>query len=571
MGRFKSVSVCVGSDSESESLATPLQSQGETSLISMKVLSENTKLRLTGSVWPAVTVTECHRAVGNHYQNQPILSDGCDCSMATRGQPAAPPAAPAGPLAKLKTDSAKVSTLQIRYAECVLQQNVASTLSPLTPLFTAELCRVFSFEGGRHCDLKLQEQLGIAEDLFLQRLLGAVVQGRMLASLGDRQKQRTITFKDSIMLGQSLGLDNNIWQLLLPSMHSCSEENRAVIKPGEDAKESTKTAAEIPVTNFGYMTHPDDFMGLNAQSSFPDSKEKGTVFEDITPAEELPEHVDMSEYMNVFQRDLHDRALVLQAPGELAPTQPEPALDVLPDSGQTPAPDAPPRLLPKRPRLGGVSSFSTDNGHTTRPRLGGISASASGLDTVDSNDIAGDSSVFDDADLDKLTRDPRLQEAVKRCKGTRSLQPLLKEELRLKILARRHGNGQGDLEVCFKEPPQYPMTAEECRKRDVRRAQNRGAAQRFRQRKRSREEELKQKVDEGQKRNKELLSEVETLRRETTRLRGILDRHLASGGCLLSQQDTFFFPDIPDLGMDMTSLCQLISAEEVDGRPAFSP
>nr|KAG5710708.1 hypothetical protein BaRGS_035110 [Batillaria attramentaria] len=243
---------------------------------------------------------------------------------------------------------------------------------------------------------------------------------------------------------------------------------------------------------------------ISMKSSFPDSKEKGTVFEDITPAEELPEHVDMSEYMNVFQRDLHDRALVLQAP-------------------------------------------------------------------VDSNDIAGDSSVFDDADLDKLTRDPRLQEAVKRCKGTRSLQPLLKEELRLKILARRHGNGQGDLEVCFKEPPQYPMTAEECRKRDVRRAQNRGAAQRFRQRKRSREEELKQKVDEGQKRNKELLSEVETLRRETTRLRGILDRHLASGGCLLSQQDTFFFPDIPDLGMDMTSLCQLISAEEVDGRPAFSP
>lgn len=56
---------------------------------------------------------------------------------------------------------------------------------------------------------------------------------------------------------------------------------------------------------------------------------------------------------------------------------------------------------------------------------------------------------------------PRLREAWLRCQGSRSLEPLLKEEIRLKIMKRRLDNGEEELSV---DPPQTPeyQVSEKC-------------------------------------------------------------------------------------------------------------
>ena len=52
----------------------------------------------------------------------------------------------------------------------------------------------------------------------------------------------------------------------------------------------------------------------------------------------------------------------------------------------------------------------------------------------------------------------RLKKAWQESKGSQSLQPLLKEELRLKILKKRLDSGQGELDIEVTEPPCYQVS-----------------------------------------------------------------------------------------------------------------
>lgn len=68
-----------------------------------------------------------------------------------------------------------------------------------------------------------------------------------------------------------------------------------------------------------------------------------------------------------------------------------------------------------------------------------------------------------DLDLDlELELEPRLKEALARSEATRCLGPLLKEELRLKILKKRHDSGEDDIEVNFDDAPRYEVSCCPC-------------------------------------------------------------------------------------------------------------
>lgn len=380
----------------------------------------------------------------------------------------------------------------------------------------------------------------------------------------------------------------------------------------DDETESTQLSAEISVANFGLMSQPDDFITLSVQSILQDDMRTVAVYEDITPIEEPPENVNMAEYMAGFQQELYNRAEIIQPPFETVFTFPEtPPNNDTRLANQTSAQIPHPRPFStrtcldrvstctamdanqprsQRSRLGGVSTYPTEQPRLKRSRLGGLSddpdphcllsyvrsgsreASCVGLEPQINElpDAPEDIDVFGDDEITSGMNpglDPRLREAFRRCQGTRTLEPLLKEELRLKILTRRLGNGQEDIQVDFKEPPPQELTEKDHQKRAVRRAQNRGAAQRFREKKKTRETQLKQTIEKITAMNAELRREAETLREETTSLRSILDLHLASGECRLQQDGHFScWPDMP------SSLCQqILRAEEVDGRFAISP
>ncbi|KAL8586316.1 hypothetical protein ACOMHN_058696 [Nucella lapillus] len=103
-------------------------------------------------------------------------------------------------------------------------------------------------------------------------------------------------------------------------------------------------------------------------------------------------------------------------------------------------------------------------------------------------------------------------------------QGLLKE-LRQKIIRKRQDNGQEELKVIFTEPTVCQMTEADETRRNVRRAQNRGAARRFRLKKKVKDEEIKKKVEENLKTNARLHREVAQLRAETARLQAVVRQH----------------------------------------------
>ncbi|XP_064602685.1 uncharacterized protein LOC135468382 [Liolophura sinensis] len=65
-------------------------------------------------------------------------------------------------------------------------------------------------------------------------------------------------------------------------------------------------------------------------------------------------------------------------------------------------------------------------------------------------------------------------------KKTGNLLPLIKEELKCKIQAKRLAAGQEELDIHESKPKVNQLTEDDIRRRETRKAQNRRAAQRYR-------------------------------------------------------------------------------------------
>lgn len=136
------------------------------------------------------------------------------------------------------------------------------------------------------------------------------------------------------------------------------------------------------------------------------------------------------------------------------------------------------------------------------------------------NNNAPDDDVFYDGD-------ETLALAEVRCMETGTLAPLLKKELKYKILAKCHQEGKELKTDPVRSPPpvKKKLEPDEQKKLEKRREQNRRAAKKFRERKRSETDRLEQATSELETQNKELKDEVGRLRSELNQLITILKTH----------------------------------------------
>ncbi|CAL1529430.1 unnamed protein product [Lymnaea stagnalis] len=119
-------------------------------------------------------------------------------------------------------------------------------------------------------------------------------------------------------------------------------------------------------------------------------------------------------------------------------------------------------------------------------------------------------------------------EAVK----SRRLTPLLKHELKFLIQSRRMSQGMDEMAVQFDTPSSGQLSCEERERIERRRQQNRMAARRFRQKRKSSEESLVQTIELLQKTNRELSQRAQQLRNERQALTNFVAEHLAVCPCL---------------------------------------
>ncbi|KAK3092997.1 hypothetical protein FSP39_009824 [Pinctada imbricata] len=109
---------------------------------------------------------------------------------------------------------------------------------------------------------------------------------------------------------------------------------------------------------------------------------------------------------------------------------------------------------------------------------------------------------------------------------TGELTPLVKEELKYTIQTRRLAEGKEELQVQFEDPINSELRPDEVEKVERRREQNRLAAQRFRQRQKSRGGELQKKSQKLLSENLRLRREIQTLQTERDRLHHALNEHM---------------------------------------------
>ncbi|XP_041354870.1 uncharacterized protein LOC121372545 [Gigantopelta aegis] len=106
------------------------------------------------------------------------------------------------------------------------------------------------------------------------------------------------------------------------------------------------------------------------------------------------------------------------------------------------------------------------------------------------------------------------------------LTPLLKEELKCRIQTRRLSEGKDELQVEFKAPVKNEPRPEELAKLDKRREQNRRAARKFREKKRSGADDLVKVTGKLESENNELRIEICQLKQEKDQLATILTEHI---------------------------------------------
>ncbi|KAK3093254.1 hypothetical protein FSP39_013285 [Pinctada imbricata] len=144
-----------------------------------------------------------------------------------------------------------------------------------------------------------------------------------------------------------------------------------------------------------------------------------------------------------------------------------------------------------------------------------------------------------DMDVSTLKQNEKILEATKMALETGELTPLVKEELKYTIQTRRLAEGKEELQVQFENPINSELRPDEVEKVVRRREQNRQAAQRFRQRQKSRGDELQKKNQKLLSENLRLRREIQTLQTERDRLNHALNEHMAV--CPYKNGDQQFF------------------------------
>lgn len=131
-----------------------------------------------------------------------------------------------------------------------------------------------------------------------------------------------------------------------------------------------------------------------------------------------------------------------------------------------------------------------------------------------------------ESNLGSADLDPSLKQAYETAKDTKTILPILKEELKLTILSRRFNSGKGDINLNEKKPViKRELSEEEIMKKLRRKEQNRRAAERCRIKKKKLNDQLAIDFINEQKRCSQLAAEVEHLRKEKETLQKILDEH----------------------------------------------
>ncbi|KAK7104731.1 uncharacterized protein [Littorina saxatilis] len=119
-----------------------------------------------------------------------------------------------------------------------------------------------------------------------------------------------------------------------------------------------------------------------------------------------------------------------------------------------------------------------------------------------------------------------------------TLKKLLKEELRMTIMAKRQARGEEELMVEFHEPESHDLTASEVERKERRREQNRRAAQRCRRKKRQHQMSVLQNYEWIITHNQQLTTEVEQLRQQTSHLQTVLQAHRDACTCTHAHSKT---------------------------------
>ncbi|XP_076460089.1 uncharacterized protein LOC143293077 isoform X2 [Babylonia areolata] len=129
---------------------------------------------------------------------------------------------------------------------------------------------------------------------------------------------------------------------------------------------------------------------------------------------------------------------------------------------------------------------------------------------------------WEDSRTDSVPKE--MEAAVSAALSSRSLTPLLKEELRCKIQLRRLQHGEEEITPDFSVKPS-PMSLEEVAKKNKKMQQNRVSAQRSRERQKSLEERIKSRLELLQNENKLLSEQAHSLRHACRVARAWLQQH----------------------------------------------
>ncbi|ESO88764.1 hypothetical protein LOTGIDRAFT_165177 [Lottia gigantea] len=131
----------------------------------------------------------------------------------------------------------------------------------------------------------------------------------------------------------------------------------------------------------------------------------------------------------------------------------------------------------------------------------------------------------------------RLKRAARKSESEGSLTPMVKEELRCFIAAKRHSEGKQEMKVEFKQPEKHPLTAEEMMKKERRREQNRKAATKCRRKKKNAKIEKESEMKTLKNENEKLSEMVRELQGQVKQYAAILRHHEQSGQCALQPKE----------------------------------
>ncbi|KAK3092841.1 hypothetical protein FSP39_007807 [Pinctada imbricata] len=176
--------------------------------------------------------------------------------------------------------------------------------------------------------------------------------------------------------------------------------------------------------------------------------------------------------------------------------------------------------------MGTFSNYTTlPKFHEMEKNIMNIATTIDDFFTIGSDEIRNQE--VPDMDNTTLKQNEKILEATKMALETGELTPLVKEELKYTIQTRRLAEGKEELQVQFEDPINLELRPDEVEKVERRRTQNRLAAQRFRQKQKSRGDELQEKNQKLLSENLRLRREIQTLQTERDRLNHALNEHMA--------------------------------------------